>query len=190
MRQAAKPLAAVSKPEDTVSNVKIDSMQRGRMERMRKFVRERKKVGFFPLVIHPQSFGRSVENIFDFSFWVKEGRMVLEIATADDNIAGVQAGDPFVKWCSNADSTDASMQTSQLLMGFNRNMHREICEVFELKEPLLIRADENKSFVVDEQEVVAEESHDDSNSPSVRPDDGMDAENAAPEKRSKRRRVK
>lgn len=53
---------------------------------------------FLPFIINPDSFSQTVENLFYFSFLIKEGIAAVEM---DDDQESEFFGEPIVcKWCS------------------------------------------------------------------------------------------
>jgi len=49
------------------------------MEEMRSFMEKRKPLDFWKFILDPNSFSQSVENIFHYSFLIKDGQTSLEI---------------------------------------------------------------------------------------------------------------
>ncbi|KDR02398.1 non-structural maintenance of chromosomes element 4 homolog A isoform X1 [Zootermopsis nevadensis] len=88
-----------------------------------------KPICFFKLVINPDSFGATVENIFHVSFLVRDGYVNL---SWDENRFPVIAPVP-----RNAIETKYEQQKRQMILGIDMKKWEELKKAFEIREAMI-----------------------------------------------------
>jgi len=82
-KEQSEKLAIRVNPEEItgekLTNEELERNTRKRMEEMRSFMEKRKPLDFWKFILDPNSFSQSVENIFHYSFLIKDGQTSLEI---------------------------------------------------------------------------------------------------------------
>ncbi|KAJ7038930.1 Nse4 C-terminal-domain-containing protein [Mycena alexandri] len=89
------------------------------------------KINLFRLVINPNSFSQSLENIFYLSFLIRDAKVAFQI---DDD------GEPLVFACeevSDQDRETGVLLKRQLIFEFDMATWRRAIEVFEITEPFI-----------------------------------------------------
>ncbi|KAJ2847731.1 hypothetical protein J3B02_004102 [Coemansia erecta] len=83
-------------------------------------------INLFHLVINPESFAQSVENIFFVSFLIRDGK-----AYIDD-----QSGQPMIEACEPPQQDDYQMGLTrkQLIFSLDQSTWREIIDVYNISE--------------------------------------------------------
>ncbi|KAJ1795544.1 hypothetical protein LPJ56_007344 [Coemansia sp. RSA 2599] len=83
-------------------------------------------VNLFHLVINPESFAQSVENIFFVSFLIRDGK-----AYIDD-----QSGQPMIEACEppQQDDYQKGLTRKQLIFSLDQSTWREIIDVYDITE--------------------------------------------------------
>jgi len=89
-----------------------------------------KPIGFFEFVINPDSFGKTVENLFHLSFLVKDGKA--SIAIDQDGQPTVCKSKPY-----REEDYDEVVSQKQMVLSLTMAEWREIVEVYEITEPLI-----------------------------------------------------
>ncbi|CDO75935.1 hypothetical protein BN946_scf184873.g24 [Trametes cinnabarina] len=85
----------------------------------------------FMLIVNPNDFAQSVENMFYLSFLIRDGKCALEI---DED-----SGEPMIMLCEQPtqEDYDAGLVKHQIVMEFDMATWRRAIEVFEIKEPMI-----------------------------------------------------
>ncbi|ELT95762.1 hypothetical protein CAPTEDRAFT_198996 [Capitella teleta] len=84
---------------------------------------------FFEFVINPESFSRTVENIFNCSFLVRDGRVAVSLD--DDNF-------PVIKPCDSERGTKKQkLETNQVALSITQPQWRKCVEAFKIRYPMI-----------------------------------------------------
>lgn len=88
-------------------------------------------IPYYELIIDPEDFMNTVDNAFQISFLIRDGRVAL-LNDADD--------EPIIRPTSQQENEQASRinETTQAILGLNPKKWREMIERFQLDEPMLI----------------------------------------------------
>ncbi|KAJ2746323.1 hypothetical protein GGI20_001445 [Coemansia sp. BCRC 34301] len=86
-------------------------------------------INLFQLVINPESFSQSVENIFYVSFLIRDGK-----AFIDD-----QSGQPMIEACEppQQDDYQSGLTKKQLIFSLDQSTWREIIDVYSIQETII-----------------------------------------------------
>jgi len=94
-RQKRAPDAPLQRPDElqgadlqTDHNARVTT---SRIEDMHKRLQRERSINLFNLIVNPHSFSQSVENLFYFSFLIKDGHAALNIDKAGEPIASASA---------------------------------------------------------------------------------------------------
>ncbi|PFH50906.1 hypothetical protein AMATHDRAFT_143981 [Amanita thiersii Skay4041] len=84
-------------------------------------------INIFKLIINPNDFAQSVENLFYLSFLIRDGKVAFEI-TSD--------GEPVVYMCEQPSDQDyaSGLKKQQMVMEFDMDTWRRAIEVFNITE--------------------------------------------------------
>lgn len=104
------------------------------LSKLKKVCREKGGMNYYQFLIDPSSFSHTIENIFHFSFLVKEGR------------AGVKVGDdgyPFVFLPENVDKAGQSQKSSknQVIVSLDMNRWQDLIEKLQITEAFIPQRD-------------------------------------------------
>lgn len=92
---------------------------------------DRKPICYFKLVVNPESFGRTVENIFHVSFLVKDG--LVDISCDENEF-------PVIEPISNAVAEKrkkTAPEKNQIIMSINMEEWQELIEAFQITTPMI-----------------------------------------------------
>lgn len=106
---------------------------------MKRELQKRKRCNYWMFVIDPNSFARSVENVFHSSFLVKERFASLNLKNEiDPTIRYFDASQSEGNRVSRSDNAEGSREVSnsQLIMGFDRNVWREMIRKHNIRQCL------------------------------------------------------
>ncbi|KAG0255852.1 nuclear protein [Actinomortierella ambigua] len=105
------------------------------------------RVNLFNLVINPESFGQTVENIFYLSFLIRDGQASIVDADADNPESDLEEGgdhegkniQPMVEACEvpTAQDYENGLHKKQLVMNIDMATWREIIEVYDIRKPMI-----------------------------------------------------
>ncbi|KAJ7703931.1 Nse4 C-terminal-domain-containing protein [Mycena rosella] len=90
------------------------------------------KINIFRLVVNPESFAQSVENIFYLSFLIRDAKAALEIDT--------ETGEPLVfasEPPSDEERVNYSLMKRQMIFEFDMATWKRAIEVFDIMEPCI-----------------------------------------------------
>ncbi|KAH8119441.1 Nse4 C-terminal-domain-containing protein [Phellopilus nigrolimitatus] len=90
--------------------------------------KQKAPINIFRLIVNPQSFGQSVENLFYLSFLIRDGKAALEI--------DVDSGEPIVWLCEAPTDQDYAegLRKKQMVMELDVETWKKAIEVFDIKE--------------------------------------------------------
>lgn len=93
--------------------------------------RGEKPIPYFELICDPEDFMNTVDNAFQISFLIRDGRVAL---ITDRN------HEPMIRPTSQKESDQGKQmnETTQAILGLNPRKWREIIERFEVDEPMLV----------------------------------------------------
>ncbi|XP_073963888.1 SMC5-SMC6 complex kleisin component Non-SMC element 1 [Choristoneura fumiferana] len=122
-----KAPASVDKLEQTEESGKVTA-------RVRHFVKKQYQqkgapLSYFHLVLDPDSFCRSVENVYHMSFLVRGGA----VAVAVDEEYGL----PFVTPLAESAHTDLS-EENQFIVSLDMQRWQELVKAFNIKQPMMV----------------------------------------------------
>ncbi|KAJ7123643.1 Nse4 C-terminal-domain-containing protein [Mycena epipterygia] len=88
------------------------------------------KINLFRLVVNPESFAQSVENIFHLSFLIRDAKVAFEIN---------DRGEPIVFACEEPSDEDRAegLMKQQLIFEFDMPTWKRAIEVFQITESLI-----------------------------------------------------
>ncbi|KAJ2846375.1 hypothetical protein IWW36_004384 [Coemansia brasiliensis] len=96
------------------------------VQKVHRILAERGPINLFELVINPQSFAQSVENIFYVSFLIRDGK-----AYIDDS-----SGQPMIEACEPPQQEDyqSGLTKKQLIFTLDQATWREIIDVYAIRQ--------------------------------------------------------
>lgn len=95
------------------------------------FEQRQKPIPYFELIIDPEDFMNTVDNAFQISFLIRDGRVALE----DDENEELILRPTTVK---ENEQAQRMTETTQAILGLNPKKWRELIERFQVDEPLLV----------------------------------------------------
>lgn len=105
---------------------------------MKRELQRRRSCNYWLFVIDPNSFPRSVENVFHSSFLVKEKFASLDLKS--DNDPSIRYVDPnaaeTTDTTQDGDANDNDISNSQFIMGFDRNVWQEMIRKHNIRKCL------------------------------------------------------
>lgn len=111
---------------------------------------ENEPIGLFEFVLNPQSFSQSVENLFYTSFLVKDGKLGLDVDRDNIPIIYPVPSLPADKEARiKEQARRAKLRTRQMIFNLDYQSWKDLCEAFELTEPLIPHRDPEQSREVD-----------------------------------------
>ncbi|XP_065084781.1 EP300-interacting inhibitor of differentiation 3 [Ochlerotatus camptorhynchus] len=95
------------------------------------FEQRRHAIPYYELIIDPEDFMNTVDNAFQISFLIRDGRVAL---LKDDN------DEPTIRPTTQEENEQAQRmnETTQAIFGLNPKKWREMIERFQVDEPMLI----------------------------------------------------
>lgn len=135
VRRAKKGVIAV-KPSELKSHEVEQTETDRQVAEMRKELAKRKQCNYWIFVIDPNSYTRSIENVFHSSFLVKDTLAALDLKMEPPMIRYL---DPEKRREAGAgDETGAAAQKhSQFILGFDRNVWHEVTNKYNIRRCLL-----------------------------------------------------
>lgn len=93
-------------------------------------------ISYLDFVLDPKSFSKSIENMFHFSFLIKEGRAALEL---DDNGHGLPYVRPvkIKKSLADKESGRSGESRHQAIISLDYDQWEDMIQQLELKEPMI-----------------------------------------------------
>ncbi|XP_023949909.1 EP300-interacting inhibitor of differentiation 3 isoform X2 [Bicyclus anynana] len=131
-RQRAKDVKGPKKVDKQTQEEKTDESTK-KVEQMLSFIKRVGKtepVSYFHLLLHPVNFSRTIENIYHFSFLVRDGCVKVVL---DDKF-----GLPFVTVMSSEKKRRAEdTEFNQFIVTMDMQRWQELVEAFEIREPMM-----------------------------------------------------
>ncbi|XP_003724485.1 EP300-interacting inhibitor of differentiation 3 [Strongylocentrotus purpuratus] len=87
-------------------------------------------ISYFDLVINPESFSQTVENIFHLSFLLKDGHA--KVYLDNDDLPVIVPCTPF-----NEEQEHERVTKKQVLVSIDMDQWKELIEVFDINDPLI-----------------------------------------------------
>lgn len=126
--QAKKPdtVDKLQKKEKTAQKLNVIFAQISELYEQR-----RAPIPYFELICDPEDFMNTVDNAFQISFLIRDGRVALLV---DKN------HDPMIRPTTQkeADQGNQMSETTQAILGLNPKKWREIVEKYQVDEPMLV----------------------------------------------------
>ncbi|KAJ1744797.1 hypothetical protein LPJ58_006505 [Coemansia sp. RSA 1591] len=99
------------------------------VQKVHRILAERGPINLFRLVINPQSFAQSIENIFYVSFLIRDGRAYID----DDS------GQPMIEACEPPQQQDyqSGLAKKQLIFTLDQPTWQEIIDVYGIRESVI-----------------------------------------------------
>jgi non-structural maintenance of chromosomes element 4 len=106
--------------------------------KMRKKLKELRRVNFWEFVVDPGSYVRSIENSFHASFLVKDGHAKLDLAADPPTITykELRRGNEDAETAA-ANDREASAVNSQHIMRFDFTLWRSVCDKYKIERCML-----------------------------------------------------
>jgi hypothetical protein len=97
----------------------------------------KKRINFFKFLMNPKCFSNSVENVFYFSFLVRDGRAFLEESSSQPSelLVGVVSEDGALY--EAADTPLQSSDRRHCLIEIDLEVWKKAVEVYEIKQPMI-----------------------------------------------------
>ena len=92
---------------------------------------EREPVNFFRLIIDPESFGKSVENLFHVSFLIKDGRVGIRVNT-EDEMPEIWPVTDLERSNLQSDGAEEEGLRNQIVMSFNMSNWRCLGQIYNI----------------------------------------------------------
>lgn len=131
------------KPNELKSH-EIDQTETDRqVAEMKKELERRKQCNYWIFVIDPESFTRSIENIFHSSFLIKDRLAALDLKLDPPMIRHMDSRDRR-QGDNGGEGGSANDRQSQFIMGFDRNVWQEMITKHKIRKCILpskVRAD-------------------------------------------------
>ncbi|XP_055526243.1 EP300-interacting inhibitor of differentiation 3 [Wyeomyia smithii] len=97
---------------------------------VRIYEQQRAPIPYFKLILDPDDFMNTVDNAFQISFLIRDGRVALE---------GKDYQDPVVRPTTQKENEQApQMETTQAILGLNPRKWRDMIERYDMTEPMLV----------------------------------------------------
>ncbi|KAL3786500.1 hypothetical protein HJC23_010666 [Cyclotella cryptica] len=133
--------AAISREEEYVSKLsqEIGDCDREEKERIiqkkvKHYKAEAQKVNAVQNLFNPRSFTQTVENIFHFSFLVKENKASIEVRDAEKaKELGCGGPGPVIRPLKNNQSEGEVLAPRQAIVSLNMKDWKDMCKVFEVE---------------------------------------------------------
>eukprot|EP00743_Colponemidia_sp_Colp-15_P005946 GILK01006392.1.p1 GENE.GILK01006392.1~~GILK01006392.1.p1 ORF type:complete len:423 (+),score=99.93 GILK01006392.1:43-1269(+) len=124
--QAVKPTEIINTQQEEKSDTDK------RIAALAQVLAKRSPVNYFELLVNPESFTQTVENIFDFAFLVKDGRAKVYVTPAPDSqpIAAVAAAPRVAQG-------QADKEKLQCVIQMDYNTWQSIVEIYNIREPAI-----------------------------------------------------
>ncbi|XP_004926476.2 EP300-interacting inhibitor of differentiation 3 [Bombyx mori] len=90
----------------------------------------RRPLSYYSVVLDPDSFSKTVENIYYVSFLVHDGLVAVEL----DETYGL----PFISPREAPRDNDGALHDNQMIMSIDMKMWKELIEVFQISKPLMV----------------------------------------------------
>jgi len=129
--QQAELIKSVDKEETTQTDIRVREL-RELLVNDAGIDREKGK-NYFEIVINPDSFTQTVENIFDFSFLVKDG--YVQLLPSPDGVPMVIPQNPM-EYLSQGDNTKG-LVSSQTVLSLDKRKWKELVRRFEIKKSFI-----------------------------------------------------
>eukprot|EP00177_Eucheuma_denticulatum_P008766 GFKZ01015919.1.p1 GENE.GFKZ01015919.1~~GFKZ01015919.1.p1 ORF type:complete len:324 (+),score=55.00 GFKZ01015919.1:303-1274(+) len=166
--EPAESLAAVGKQKRTGRTrkagiaVKPDDLKNGEVQQtetdrevaeMKRELQRRRQCNFWSFVIDPNSFARSIENIFHSSFLVKDGHASINLRVEPPLIKYIGKRDQSKKSAEN----DGSRDQSEFILGFSHSVFLEMVSKYDIQQCILPRKQANTADIYGQQRAKPEE---------------------------------
>ncbi|CAH0403892.1 unnamed protein product [Chilo suppressalis] len=134
--RAERQQAAALKAPDNVD--KLEKVEEGSemVTRVNRFIQKSyrtstKPLSYFHLVLDPDSFARTVENIYNVSFLVRDGMLAVQL---DEEF-----GLPFVTPLAGSDAGGGDItEENQFIVSIDIQRWQELIEAFDIKKPMMV----------------------------------------------------
>jgi len=138
---------AVSRPseltkEQILSEEKSDTVQR--LQRVAACLPIDTTIPLFEFVLDPQSYTRTIENLFDVSFLIRD-EMVAISYDAEKQIHYIKRIKPIGKEKQFAVEWETAPNGNQVIFSMNMKKWKELVDLMQMKEPIIKHKTEQKS---------------------------------------------
>ncbi|KAL8279175.1 hypothetical protein RQP46_008431 [Phenoliferia psychrophenolica] len=89
---------------------------------------------YLEFIVNPESFAQTVENMFYFSFLVKEGKAAIELDETEDS---PNFGDSICFTCLPAEGDAAAGKKHQLIFELTHQVWRDAIKAYDIQEPVI-----------------------------------------------------
>lgn len=132
------PQAATKRPENVVSTQKDDQTVEETVEKIRKLIIRHHKthhepLNYFQLVVHPTSFGTTIENVLHVSFLIRDGVLHLK----KDQSTGALLIEPCTKEMIQHAKNLGKSSNTQNIININQHQWKTLVRHYNIKEPMI-----------------------------------------------------
>ncbi|KAI4495728.1 hypothetical protein M0802_008351 [Mischocyttarus mexicanus] len=135
--EANKAQAVMKSPENVVVTNKDEKSVEETVDKIRKFIKyycknNQKPLDFFSLILHPNDFGKTIENMLYVSFLVRDG--IIKLMKDNTGILIIQVCSKDMILRSKQTGTHVNVQN---VMSLNMKQWKVLKDVYKLKKPML-----------------------------------------------------